>query len=74
MIVLIAAGVCLAAAGLITRFLNQPINAIVMTWSAAAPPSDWTGLRDQWWYWHVVRLVAATIAFGLIITAALRRA
>lgn len=33
-IFLIGAVVCFAAAALTTRFLNQPINAIVMTWSA----------------------------------------
>ena len=73
MIMLIVAGACLAAAGVVTRFLNQPINAAVMTWSAGAPPSDWTALRDQWWYWHVVRLAIAMLAFSLIIAAALRR-
>jgi hypothetical protein len=34
------------AAGLITRFLNQPINTVVMRWSAAAPPDRWTELRE----------------------------
>jgi len=37
---LIAAVVCFVAAGLITRFLNQPINAIVMTWSSDSPPAS----------------------------------
>jgi hypothetical protein len=72
-IMLIVAGACLAAAGLITRFWNQPINATVMTWSAAAPPPDWTGLRDQWWFWHVVRLSSTLVAFCLIIGAVMRR-
>ena len=31
---LIAAVVCFVAIGLITRFLNQPINAIVIAWRA----------------------------------------
>jgi uncharacterized membrane protein len=71
---LIAAAVCLLAAGLITRFLNQPINAVVMTWAASAPPAEWTQLRDEWWRWHLVRLGFALIALSLTITAALQRA
>ncbi len=55
----IAAAIAFLAVGVITRFANQPINAVVMTWSAA-PPDDWTHLRDIWWRWHLIRL-----AFGL---------
>lgn len=51
----IAAAVLLVTAGLITRFFNQPINAIVMTWNAQNPPAEWTALRDQWWRWHIDR-------------------
>jgi uncharacterized membrane protein len=71
---LLAAAACLLAAGLITRFLNQPINAIVMTWAANAAPAEWTQLRDEWWRWHLVRLGFALIALSLTIAAALRRA
>src|SRR5215475_6083177 len=53
---LIATAVCLAASGLITRFLNMPINAIVMTWNSDALPSNWMGLRNAWWRWHCLRL------------------
>jgi hypothetical protein len=74
LILLIAAAACLLAAGLITRFLNQPINAIVMTWAADAAPAEWTQLRDEWWRWHLVRLGFALIALSLTIAAALRRA
>ncbi len=70
---LIAAVVCFVATGLITRFLNQPINAIVMTWSASSPPPNWTGLRDKWWRWHVVRLVAGLGGLSLLIAATLKR-
>jgi hypothetical protein len=54
---LAAASVAFLVPGLITRFINQPINAVVITWSPAAPPADWTLLRDSWWRWHVVRLI-----------------
>lgn len=54
---LIAAVIYFVAVGLITRFLNQPINAIVKTWSSNAPPANWARLRDEWWRWHLIRLV-----------------
>ena len=70
---LFAAAAALIVVGLFTRFLNQPINAVVMTWNANSPPADWTALRDAWWRWHLVRLVLGLASFSLIIAAALRR-
>jgi uncharacterized membrane protein len=69
---LIAATVCFLATGLITRFLNQPINVIVMTWSSEAPPSNWMQLRDEWWRWHVLRTATGILGLCLLITAVLR--
>ncbi len=73
LILLIAAVFLFLAAGLITRFLNQPINAIVMTWRSDAPPSNWTTLRDEWWRWHLIRFLAGTVGLGLVLAAALTR-
>lgn len=73
LILLLSAAVCFIAAGLITRLLNQPINAIVMTWSADAPPTDWMQLRDDWWRWHVMRTIAGMGGLSLLIIAALKR-
>ena len=73
LLLLLAAAVCFVAAGLITRFLNQPINAIVMTWALDAPPTNWTQLRDAWWRWHLMRLVAGLAGLSVLIAATLRR-
>jgi uncharacterized membrane protein len=70
---LVAALVCFVAAGLVTRFLNQPINAIVITWSSDAPPASWMHLRDEWWRWHLIRLVAGLGGLSLLIVATLKR-
>ena len=70
---LLAAAAALIITGLVTRFLNQPINVTVMTWDASSPPAEWTMLRDAWWRWHLVRLVLSLAAFSLVIVAALRR-
>jgi Domain of unknown function (DUF1772) len=70
---LIVAAACLVASGIVTRFLNQPINAIVMTWSNGAPP-NWTSLRDAWWRWHLLRLGFGLAGLSLVTAAMLRRA
>ena len=64
---LLVAAVLLIISGLVTRFGNQPINAIVMTWNKADVPSNWTELRDKWWSWHIIRAVTAIAAFCLIV-------
>lgn len=68
---LVGAVVLLVLAALVTRFGNQPINAIVITWSAQSPPTEWIQLRDQWWQWHVVRSLAAIAALALTILSVL---
>jgi uncharacterized membrane protein len=68
---LIAAAVLMVVAALVTRFGNQPINAVVMTWRAQSPAADWITLRDAWWHWHRVRSVAGIAAFALTVLAVL---
>jgi hypothetical protein len=65
-IALILAAVLLVISGLVTRFGNQPINTIVMTWHAADVPPNWTELRDKWWTLHQIRSSSTLIAFFLI--------
>lgn len=55
--------------GLVTRFGNQTINSIVMTWDPANPPDNWEELRDRWWLWHQVRTLSSVLAFALSIAA-----
>ena len=68
---LVAATVCFVATGLVTRFLNQPINDVVMTWKGDALPSGWESLRDAWWRWHLLRLAAMLAGFCLLIISTL---
>lgn len=63
----------LIAAGLITRFFNQPINAVVMTWTAESPPATWVELRDTWWSWHVARTGAGMVGLCSVIASTLWR-
>jgi len=70
---LLFAGGLFIAAGLITRLMNLPINAVVMTWSPQAPPADWVQLRDGWWRWHILRFSVGAVGLALLILAALRQ-
>lgn len=67
--VLIGAVVCLVVAALVTRFGNQPINAVVMTWDAHVPPANWIEFRDTWWNWHIMRTVASVAGLCLLLLA-----
>lgn len=71
---LVGAVICLIASGVITRFQNQPINAVVITWSVEAPPPNWIELRDEWWRWHLVRTGAGLAALSLSLFASIGRA
>ena len=68
----VATGLVIAA-GLITKLLNMPVNAVVMRWSPDEPPAEWTSLRDSWWRWHILRLTAGALGFGVLVVAALRQ-
>jgi len=67
---LLVALILLVAAGLITRLENQPINALVITWSPQSPPATWQELRDVWWQWHSLRTAAAVLALGFLLFSA----
>ena len=67
----IIAMAAMVTAALVTRFGNQPINATVMTWTAGTMPSGWEELRDTWWQWHIVRVVAIVTALAILVAAVL---
>lgn len=67
-----SAAACFVVMGVVTRFLNQPINAIVIEWSPSSPPSGWQELRDAWWSYHTVRLAFGIIGFLLLCAGLLR--
>jgi uncharacterized membrane protein len=71
---LLVASAFLILAGLLTKFGNQPINDIVMTWEIARPPANWTELRDQWWGYHKLRTFCGLIALALIVWTGVRPA
>jgi uncharacterized membrane protein len=72
-ILLLVSSFLFITSGLVTRFGNQPINSIVMTWDPLQAPVEWPNLRDRWWSFHVIRTVTSIVAFCLISVASLRK-
>lgn len=66
---LLFAVLLLIASGLITRFGNQSINEIVMTWSLDSSPENWEDLRNKWWSLHIIRTITAITALFIIVRA-----
>ncbi|MCB0522731.1 MAG: DUF1772 domain-containing protein [Lewinellaceae bacterium] len=72
-VLLLSAFVLGIGSGLITRFGNQPINAIEMTWQPGSMPSDWTQLRDQWWSYHTMRTFTTMAMLALVVWSSIRK-
>ena len=70
-VLLVVAAAFLIISAVVTRFGNQPINALVMSWDIARPPANWTELRDQWWGFHRLRTLCGLIALALIAWASI---
>lgn len=64
----LAAVVLLAVVFMTTFVVNLPINSDQLSWSVQQPPSDWASVRDRWQLAHLVRTVAAVVAFGVLLS------
>lgn len=62
----------LVTSAVVTRFGNQPINAVIMQWSPQSPPANWQELRDNWWTFHLARTGTTIIALALLLFTTLR--
>ena len=72
-ITLLVAVVFLIVSGVTTRFGNQPINSIVMSWNASSPPANWVELRDEWWSFHILRTFTSVVGLCLIVWVNLKK-
>lgn len=53
----------------VTRFGNVPINRMIKTWSAAAPPEGYAQLLDRWMVFNAIRTAAAALGFVCVAVA-----
>lgn len=63
--------VLLLATLAISVSISVPINTEQHTWSVAAPPGDWSAVRDRWQMAHIARTTTAALAFVLLTATAL---
>ncbi|PSB35556.1 DUF1772 domain-containing protein [Stenomitos frigidus] len=52
---------CMVLMWLIWAVLIQPINQQIDVWTPTAVPSNWTDLRYQWHFYHLIRLFIAAV-------------
>ena len=69
MLSLVVAALFFIATGLITRFGNQVINAGMINWNPAKPPTDWRVSRDHWRVLHSLRTLTALAGMLVLIWA-----
>ncbi len=62
----LAAAICFVAGLAVTIVVHFPLNAEILTWSPAAPPTDWQQVRDRWTGAHSARTLLAIAGFVLL--------
>jgi len=73
LIVLLIASLFFISCILISRFGNQPINKIIMTWTTDSLPANLSELRDKWWSFHIMRTIAELIALFLVTWISIKK-
>jgi uncharacterized membrane protein len=54
---------------IITVGIEVPIDNQIRTWTVAAMPADWQGIRDRWEYYHTIRTFASLSATAFFLIA-----
>jgi len=58
---------------IISRFVNQPINNAIMTWTSGTIPNNLSELRDKWWTFHIIRTISELIALFLVTWTSIKK-
>ncbi len=58
--------VCMILMWLVWALFIQPINQQIDGWTPATVPSNWTDLRYQWHFYHLVRLGIASLGMAAL--------
>ena len=72
-ITLLIAAVFFIACIVISRFGNQPINNIIMSWTSGSLTGNLSELRDKWWTFHIMRTIAELMALSLVTWASIKK-
>lgn len=63
--------VCMILMWLVWALFIQPINQQVDTWTPVTAPTNWTDLRYQWHFYHLVRLGIALLGMVALTSSLL---
>jgi uncharacterized membrane protein len=66
------AAILMLAALAVTVRVEVPMNRAIALWNSAAPPADWSEVRDRWLRFHLFRTCCGTVAFLLAQVALVR--
>ncbi|HKP97166.1 MAG TPA: hypothetical protein VJ385_15560 [Fibrobacteria bacterium] len=47
--------------------MNLPIDNQIKTWTLQSLPSDWTGIRDRWEWFHCLRTWVSMAGFAALV-------
>jgi len=72
-IALVIAALFFISCIVISRFGNQPINNLVMTWTPNSFPDNWDEVRDNWWSFHIMRTLAELIALCIVVWVSIKK-
>jgi uncharacterized membrane protein len=72
-ILLLIASLFFISCIIISRFGNQPINNVIMTWTSGTIPNNLSELREKWWSFHLIRTIAELIALCLVTWASIKK-
>lgn len=72
LIILMATGVSLVTAVLLTVFGAIPALNQIAAWNADAPPAYWRDVADRWWWIHTFRFALQIAGLCLLIVVAMR--
>jgi hypothetical protein len=57
---------CMVLMWTIWAVFIQPINQQIDGWTITTAPSNWTEIRYQWHYYHLIRLVIALVGMSAL--------
>jgi hypothetical protein len=58
---------------LISKFGNQPINKVIMSWTSGSLPGNLSEFREKWWSFHIMRTIAELIALSLVTWTSIKK-
>ncbi len=63
--------ICMVAAQAAWWLFVNPVNEVMVHWTVATMPPDWTAYRQQWEFTHAARAILQIIGFSALVISTL---